>query len=62
VRKPRKNALGRIGSPLSWFIRFIGVLMLQTDDEWAAASRYRRLETLPRVTENPNDRLPAVVA
>jgi hypothetical protein len=36
--------------------------MLETNDEWSAARRYMSLETLARVTENPNVRLPAVAA
>jgi transposase-like protein len=43
-------------------IRLVGALMLETNDEWAAARRYMSLETLARVTENPNVRLPAVAA
>ena len=41
-------------------IRFVGALMLETSDEWAVARRYMSLETLARVTDNPNVRLPAV--
>jgi putative transposase len=41
-------------------IRLVGALMLETNDEWAVARRYRSLETLARVTENPTVRLPAV--
>ncbi|TFL16263.1 hypothetical protein DR046_20775 [Jannaschia formosa] len=37
-----------------------GALMLETNDEWAVARRYRSLETLARVTDNPTVRLPAV--
>jgi hypothetical protein len=43
-------------------IRLVGALMLETNDEWAAARRYMSLETLARVTDNPNVRLPAVAA
>jgi transposase-like protein len=43
-------------------IRLVGALMLETNDEWAVARRYMSLETLARVTDNPNVRLPAVAA
>lgn len=43
-------------------IRLVGALMLETNDEWAVARRHMRLETLVRVTDNPNVRLPAVAA
>jgi transposase-like protein len=43
-------------------IRLVGALMLETNDEWAVARRYMSLETLARVTDNPNIRLPAVAA
>jgi hypothetical protein len=36
--------------------------MLETNDEWAVARRYRSLETLARVTNTANVRLPAVDA
>lgn len=36
--------------------------MLETNDEWTVARRYMNLETLARVTDNPNARLPAVAA
>ena len=41
-------------------IRLVGALMLETNDEWAVARRYMSLETLARVIDNPNVRLPAV--
>ena len=41
-------------------IRLVGALMLEANDEWAVARRYMSLETLARVTDNPNVRLPAV--
>jgi len=36
--------------------------LLETNDECAVARRYMSLETLARVTDNPNIRLPAVAA
>jgi putative transposase len=41
-------------------VRLVGALMLEANDEWAVARRYKSLETLARVTDNPNVRLPAV--
>ena len=41
-------------------VRLVGALMLETNDEWAVARRYMSLESLARVTDNPNVRLPAV--
>jgi hypothetical protein len=38
------------------------VELLETNDEWAVARRYMSLETLARVTDNPNVRLPAVAS
>ena len=43
-------------------VRLVGALMLETNDEWAVARRYMSLETLARVTDNPNVRLPAVAS
>lgn len=43
-------------------IRLVGALMLETNDEWAVARRYLSLETLARITDNTNVRLPAVAA
>jgi transposase-like protein len=43
-------------------IRLVGALMLETNDEWAAARRYMSLETLAKVTNTENVRLPAVAA
>lgn len=40
-------------------IRLVGAVMLGTDDEWTVAWRYISLETLARVNDNQNDRLPA---
>ncbi len=43
-------------------IRLVGALMPETNDEWTVARRYRSLETLARVNDNPNVRLPAVAS
>ena len=43
-------------------VRLVGALMLETNDEWAAARRYMSLETLARVTDNPSVRPPAAPA
>lgn len=43
-------------------IRLVGALMLETNNEWAVARRYMSLETLARITENANIKLPAVAA
>ncbi len=43
-------------------IRLVGAIMLQTNDEWTVARRYMSLETLARVNDNPNVRLPAVAS
>lgn len=43
-------------------VRLVGALMLETNDEWAVARRYMSLETLARVTNTTNVRLPAVAA
>ena len=36
--------------------------MLETDDEWAVARRYKGLETLARVTDYPSIRMPEVAS
>lgn len=41
-------------------IRLVGTIMLKTNDEWTVARRYISLETLGRVTDNPNS--PAVAS
>jgi len=43
-------------------IRLVGSIMLETNDEWIVARRYMSLETLARVNDNPNVRLPAVAS
>ncbi len=43
-------------------IRLVGALMLETNDERAAARRCRSLESLARVTDTPNVRLPAMAS
>ena len=43
-------------------ITLVGVIMLETNEEWTVARRYRSPETLARVNDNPNIRLPAVAS
>jgi len=43
-------------------LRLVGALMLETNDEWAVARRYMGLESLARITDAPDHRLPAVAA
>jgi putative transposase len=43
-------------------VRLVGALALETKDEWADARRYMNLETLARVTNTSNLRLPAAAA
>ena len=43
-------------------IRLVGALMLETNDEWTVVRRYMGLESLVRITDTPNPRLPAVAA
>ena len=41
-------------------VRLVGALMLETNDEWTVARRNMSLESLARMTDSPNVRLPAV--
>jgi len=43
-------------------LRLVGALMLETNDEWTVARRYMGLESLARITDTANHRLPAVAA
>ena len=43
-------------------LRLVGALMLETNDEWTVARRYMALESLARITDTANHRLPAVAA
>jgi hypothetical protein len=54
-RQNGKLRQGRIAAVLAACL-----LMLETNDEWTVARRYMSLETLARVNDNPNIRLPAV--
>ena len=38
----------------------VGAIMLETNHEWTVARRYVSLETLARVNDSPNVRVPAV--
>lgn len=53
-------AIGKIVEAV--IIRLVGALMLETNDEWTVARRYMSLETLARLIDNPNIRLPAVAS
>ncbi len=59
--KRRADAIGIFPNDDA-IVRLVGALMLETNDEWVVARRYMSLETLARVTQNPNVRLPAVAA
>ena len=39
-------------------IRLVGALMLEANDGWTVVRRYTSLESLTRVTDNPDIRLP----
>lgn len=43
-------------------VRLVGALMLETNDELAVARRYMSFETLARVTNTADVRLPVVAA
>lgn len=43
-------------------IRLVSAIMPETNDEWTAARRYMSPETLVRVNDNPNVRLPAAAS
>jgi hypothetical protein len=42
--------------------RLVGALMLETSHEWAAARRYKSLETFARVADKPTARLRTLAA
>jgi transposase-like protein len=41
-------------------VRLVGALMIEQNDEWAVARRYMGPESLARITDTENVRLPAV--
>lgn len=41
-------------------VRLVGALMLEASDEWAVSRRYMSLETLARIEQTGDVRLPAV--
>ena len=43
-------------------VRLVGALMLEANDKWTVARRYMSLESLARVIDNPDIRLPAVAS
>ncbi|PWR00984.1 IS256 family transposase [Meridianimarinicoccus roseus] len=57
--KRRSNVVGIFPNDAA-IIRLVGALMIETNDEWAVARRYMGLESLARITDTHNVRLPAV--
>lgn len=43
-------------------IRLVGALMLEQNDEWSVSRRYRTLETIGTLSDNPRISLPALAA
>jgi len=57
--KRRSNVVGIFPNDAA-IIRLVGAMMIETNDEWAVARRYMGLESLARITDTHNVRLPAV--
>ncbi len=59
--KRRSDVVGIFPNDES-IVRLVGALMIETNDEWAAARRYMGLESLARINDADHVRPPAVAA